>query len=184
MAMFDAFYKLYFWVFNIPYYSVIVTSNGEKLKTIIQKVTDGKNGADIAIIDRKLKKAWTKETIYKDGKKFIGVVNIHNAIALTEIPIIESEGDILIKETTTKKLKSKLIDFKKDGVPMRLAEKDYFPSTILFEKLDGHFVKQTIAKPPNAWEDKKWAIIGVAVCVVVIFYFVLSSGVLKGGGIA
>jgi hypothetical protein len=181
MAMFDAFNKFYFWVFNIPYYSIIVTSNGEKLKTIIQKVTDGKSGADIAIIDRKLKKAWTKETIYKDGKKFIGVVNIHNAIALTEIPVIELKGDILVKETTTKKLKSQLIDFTKDGTPMKLEEKDYFPSTILFEKLDGHFVKQTIAKPPNAWEEKKWAIIGVAICIVVIIYFVLSSGVLNRG---
>lgn len=179
MAFFDKFYRLYYWIFNIPYFSVIILNDNEKIKTVIQKVTEGKKGKSIAIIDRKLKKAWAKKEnrCYRDGKKFIMHVKLENAIPMIEDTQLLSTGDIIIKETNKKQLKNDIKEVL--GLPIKFIEQDYFSSRMLFDLLDAFFLQQALMKPPSTWEEKKWTIIGVAICIVIIIYLVLSSGVLN-----
>jgi hypothetical protein len=180
MSFFDNFYRFYWWIFNTPYYSVVIVQDMEKIKTIIQKLTDGKDGKDIAIIDRKLKRAYWKipELCFRDGKKFIMYCDINNAIPLVMDSKIETTTGLITKKVTIDRLKNSPIFNSKQGKPIQFNE-IAFPPTVLFQIIDGHFVKQVSSKPPSVWEEKKWTIIGVAVCIVVIVYFVLSSGVLS-----
>ena len=181
MAFFDKFYRLYYWIFNIPYFSIIILNDNERIKTIIQKVTEGKKGRDIAIIDRKLKRAWAKKEnrCYKDGKKFIMHAKLENAIPMIEDTQTISSGDIIVKEIKIKQLKNNIKETL--GLPIKFIEQDYFSSRMLFDLLDAFFLKQALSSPPSVWEEKKWAIIGVAICIVIIIYLVLSSGVLNRG---
>jgi hypothetical protein len=180
MAMFDSFYRFYWWIFNIPYYSVVIVQDMEKIKTIIQKVTDGKQGKDIAIVDRKLKRAWWKipELCFRDGKKFIMYCDLDNAIPLVEDIKVETSGGIIIKRVTITRLKNTPIFDIKKGKPKEFSEIT-FPPTSLFMLIDGHFVKQIGSKPPSVWEEKKWTIIGVALVIALIVYMLLASGIFQ-----
>jgi hypothetical protein len=186
MAMLDGITKIWYWVFNTPYYQVTVVKDMEKIKTIIQKVATTEKGKDIAIIDKSLKAAWwvMPEVCFRDGKKFIMFVDIENAIPLVEDIKVVTQGEIFIKEISISRLTKaalKLGDIEKSGKAKRFVE-IYFPPTLLFEKLDAHFVKETLKNPPSAWEEKKWAIIGVAVVCLIGLFLVLQSGVLNRMG--
>lgn len=181
MAFFDVFTRLYFWIFNIPYYNVIVINDGEKVKTIIQKVTDAEKGKDIAIIDRKAKKAWWKisDICFRDGKKFIMYVKLNNAIPLIADTETITTGKWLTKKVTISRLKNEPIFNVSQGKPVEFTEIPMPPSD-LFEIIDGFFVKQITAKPPSKWEEIRGMVLIIAIAVIIVAYFILSSGVMGG----
>jgi hypothetical protein len=178
--------EFYYWIFNIPYYKVMVVKDMEKIKELIQKVSTTEKGMDIAIVDRSLKMAWwaLPELCFRDGKKFLMTVDIDNAIPLVEDIKVITEGDMFIKEISISRLTKapiKVGDVEKSGKAKRFVE-IYFPPTLLFQKLNAHFVKETMSNPPTKWEEMKWAIIAGVVGVVIIFYMLLSSGTLSSIG--
>lgn len=185
---FNAITELYYWIFNIPYYKVLVVKDMEKIKYIVQKIANTKDGRDIAIIDTSLKCAWwtMPELCFRDGKKFLMTVDLENAVPLVEDIKIVTEGNLFIREISIKRLTKaalKLGEVEKSGKPKRFTE-IYFPPTLLFEKIKAHFVKETLKNPPSVWEEKKWVFIALIAGIVIIVYLVLQSGVLnRVGGI-
>lgn len=183
MSIYNNILEWYYWIFNTPYYRVTVVKDMEVIKSIIQKVTSTERGKDIAIIDPKLKMAWwtMPEVCFRSGKKFIMYVDIENAVPLVEDVKIITTGDIFIKEISIKRLTNATLtlgDVEKSGKAKRFVEV-YFPPTLLFAKLRGHFITETIAEPPSIWQEKKEAIIAAVIGLVIIAYFVLNSGVLN-----
>jgi hypothetical protein len=182
----SALNEIYYWVFNIPYYKVMVVKDMEKVKEIVQKVSSTDKGMDIAIIDRSLKMAWwaLPELCFRDGKKFLMTVDLENAVPLVEDIKVITEGDMFIKEISISRLTKapiKVGDIEKSGKAKRFVE-IYFPPTLLFQKLSGHFVKEVMANPPSKWEELKYAIITGIIGVVIIFYMLFSSGTLNSMG--
>lgn len=178
--------ELYYWILNIPYYKVMVVKDMEKVKWIVQKVATTEKGMDIAIIDRSLKMAWwtLPELCFRDGKKFLMTVDIDNAIPLVEDIKVITEGDMFIKEISITRLTKapiKVGDIEKSGKAKRFVE-IYFPPTLLFQKINAHFVKETMSNPPSKWEELKYAIIACVIGVVIIFYMLFSSGTLNNMG--
>lgn len=179
----SALNEIYFWVFNIPYYKVTVVKDMEKIKEIVQKVATTEKGKDIAIIDRSLKMAWWKlpELCFRDGKKFLMFVDIDNAIPLVEDIKVITEGNLFIKEMSIARLTKAQIrvgDIEKSGKAKRFVE-IYFPPTLLFQKINAHFVKETLSNPPSKWEELKYAIIAGFIALVAIVYLFLQSGALN-----
>ena len=175
--------EIYYWVFNIPYYKVMVVKDMEKIKELTQKVTSSEKGLDIAIIDKSSKMAWwiLPELCFRDGKKFLMTVDIDNAVPLVEDIKVVTEGDLFIKEISITRLTKAPIrvgDIEKSGKAKRFVE-IYFPPTLLFQKLNAHFVKETLSNPPSKWEELKYAIIAGVVGLVIIAWMVLSSGALN-----
>jgi hypothetical protein len=188
MSIYNQLIEWYYWIFNTPYYRVTVVKDMEVIKTLIQRVTDVKKGKDVAIIDPKLKMAWwiMPEVCFRSGKKFIMYVDIENAVPLVEDIKVITTGDIFIKEISIKRLTNAPItlgDVEKSGKAKRFVE-IYFPPALLFVKLRGHFITETMSDPPSLWDDKKEAIIAICIAMVIIAYMVLNSGVLNnmGGG--
>lgn len=178
--------ELYYWIFNIPYYKVMVVKDMEKIKEIVQKVATTEKGLDIAIIDRPLKMAWwtLPELCFRDGKKFLMTVDIDNAIPLVEDIKVITEGELFIKEISISRLTKAPIrvgDIEKSGKAKRFVE-IYFPPTLLFQKINAHFVKETLSNPPSKWEELKVAIIAGVIGVVIIFYMLFQSGTLSSMG--
>lgn len=185
--MADFLKEAYYWIFNIPYYKVLVVKDMEKIKYIIQKVATTEKGKDIAIIDRPLKMAWwtLPELCFRDGKKFLMTVDIENAIPLVEDIKVITEGTLFIKEISISRLTKapiKVGDVEKSGKAKKFVE-IYFPPTMLFQKLNAHFVKEVTAQQPSIWEEKKWIFIAAIVGVVVVIYLFLSSGTLSNIGV-
>jgi hypothetical protein len=182
----SALKELYYWVFNTPYYKVLVVKDMEKIKYIVQKVATTEKGEDIAIIDRPLKMAWwtLPELCFRDGKKFLMTVDIENAIPLVEDIKVITEGNMFIKEISIARLTKAPIrvgDIEKSGKAKKFVE-IYFPPTLLFQKINAHFVKETLSNPPSKWEELKVAIIAGVIGVVIIFYMLFQSGTLQSMG--
>jgi len=182
----SALTEVYYWIFNIPYYKVLVVKDMEKIKYIIQKVSTTEKGKDIAIIDRPLKMAWwtLPELCFRDGKKFLMTVDIDNAIPLVEDIKVITEGEMFIKEINISRLTKapiKVGDIEKSGKAKRFVE-IYFPPTLLFQKINAHFVKETLSNPPSKWEELKYAIIAGVIGIVIIFYMLIQSGALNQMG--
>jgi len=178
--------EAYYWIFNIPYYKVLIVKDMEKIKYITQKVATTEKGTDIAIIDRPLKMAWwtLPELCFRDGKKFLMTVDIDNAIPLVEDIKVITEGNLFIKEISISRLTKAPMPLGRPaptGKPKKFIE-IYFPPTLLFQKIEAHFIKETLKNQPSKWEELKWALIAAVVGVVAIAYLVLSSGVLNNVG--
>ena len=176
--------EIYYWIFNIPYYKVMVVRDMEKIKYIVQKVATSEKGMDIAIIDRQLKMAWwiMEELAFRDGKKFILTVDIENAIPLIEDIKVITSGNTFVKEVSITRLSKapiKIGEYEKSGKPKRFTEL-YFPPAVLFEKINAHFVKEVIKMQPSKWEELKTAIIAGVIGLIIIVYMVLQSGALTG----
>jgi hypothetical protein len=182
----SALHELYYWIFNIPYYKVMVVKDMEKIKEITQKVSSNQKGMDIAIIDKSSKMSWwiLPELCFRDGKKFLMTVDIDNAIPLVEDIKVITEGNLFIKEISITRLTKAPIrvgDVEKSGKAKRFVE-IYFPPTLLFQKINAHFVKETLSNPPSKWEELKVAIIAGVIGVVIIFYMLFQSGTLNSMG--
>jgi len=178
--------ETYYWIFNIPYYKVMVVKDMEKIKEIVQKVATTEKGKDIAIIDRPLKMAWwiVPELCFRDGKKFLMTCDIDNAVPLVEDTKIITEGNLFIKEVNIARLTQaplKVGDIEKSGKAKKFVE-IYFPPTLLFQKISAHFVKEAMSNPPSKWEELKVAIIAGFIALVIIAYMFMQSGALNSLG--
>lgn len=182
----SALTEFYYWIFNIPYYKVLIVKDMEKIKYITQKVSSSEKGLDIAIIDRPLKMAWwmLPELCFRDGKKFLMTVDIDNAVPLVEDIKVITEGTMFIKEISIARLTKapiKVGDIEKSGKAKKFVE-IYFPPTLLFQKINAHFVKETLSNPASKWEELKVAIIAGVIGIVIIFYMLFQSGTLNSMG--
>jgi hypothetical protein len=175
--------EMYYWLFNKPYFKVMIVKDMEKIKTIIQLVASTEKGKDVAIIDKSLKRAWwiMPEVCFRDGKKFLMTCDIDNAVPLVENIKIITTGNLFLKEITITRLRRAQVkqgDKQTTGKPIKFVGAE-FPPSLLFEKLGAFFVTQTVKPAPNAWEEKKWVFIGFAAALVIVVYLVLQSGVLQ-----
>lgn len=182
----SALTEFYYWIFNIPYYKVLIVKDMEKIKYITQKVASTEKGLDIAIIDRPLKMAWwmLPELCFRDGKKFLMTCDIDNAVPLVEDIKVITEGEMFIKEISISRLTKapiKVGDIEKSGKAKKFVE-IYFPPTLLFQKINAHFVKETLSNPPSKWEELKVALIAGVIGIVIIFYMLFQSGTLNSMG--
>ena len=145
--------ELWYYIWSTPYYDVTVINDMEVIKHIIQPVVSKENGFDIAIIDKKLKMAWWKidGICFRHGKKFLMTVDINNAIPLIEKKKVEESGDLVIKQMNMVQLIEN-VAFKTKNNTGQAKEfvKIEYPPTVLFQELEGHYVKKVIEPSPDS----------------------------------
>ena len=170
--------EMWFYIWNKPYYKVSVLEDMEIIKTIIQPVVSNEKGYDIAIIDKKLKMAWWKipSICFRDGKKFLMMVDINNAIPLVEEIKVKTSDGILVKEVTLKTLTEQIDSRTEHSGKGKKFIKIAYPPTILFQELEAHFVKESLKNPPSKWEEQKWIWITLIIAVAGVAIFYLTSG--------
>jgi len=176
----------YYYLSDKPYFSIIVLSNGRKVKRFIQLAASTAKGEDFFLISKSLKSAWWKpETPIIDGKKFLTFVDLNNAIPLkiesrlvyedTEY-LVKEKNILIISEDSEKQKKNR-----KDGKPLNMVEIT-FPPTLLFQKAEAHFVKEIQAVPPSKWEELKWVFIAGFIVLGFLGWQIISSGSLGAIG--
>jgi hypothetical protein len=170
--------EIWYYITNKPYFDVMVISNGRKVKRFIELASGQENGEDFFLICKPLKAAWFKpETPIINGLKFMTFVDLNNAIPL----IIKTD---YVYDTTPYYIKEKKIETTSldkdnvknaDGKPIEFAEIT-FPPSILFQKVEAHFIKLIMALPPNKWEELKWVFIAGFLVVGFIAWNIINSG--------
>ena len=178
-----ALLEFYYYLSDKPYFSVIVLSNGRKVKRFIQLAAGIEKGEDFFLISKSLKASWWKpETPIIDGKKFLTFVDLNNAIPLKiESKVVYTDSEYFIREKTILTISEdveKQKKNKKDGKPLNLTEIT-FPPSLLFQKVEAHFVKEIQAVPPSKWEELKWVFIAGFVVLGFLGWQVISSGALN-----
>lgn len=173
--------EAYYWLMNIPYYRIMIVKDMEVLKTIVQPILikDKKiKGTNEAYVDVKGKRSWFKmpEACFRDGKKFIGIVDIDNAIQMIEETKVKVEGNgIIIKEQTITRLKNSVIELKADTGKMKRFV-TAFPSTMLYEVLEGSFVTMALSNPK---EKTDWSmvvmVIGIGLIALIGYYLMFTK---------
>lgn len=175
----------YWWDFwLIPYYKVNVIKGNKIVKVFNQKIVNSVKGSNIALIDKSSKLCWwiTEDYIVHKAR-FIFNVDISNAVPLKLETNTKTTGDIIQKTTTIKKLtidkvKAKLEN--KTGIPKAIVE-IHFPSTLLYELIEAHFVVNTMAEPPSKWDELKWVFIVAIIAGAFLLWQLMASGVIGGG---
>jgi hypothetical protein len=176
------FIEMYYWIFNIAYYRIMVVKDMEVLKTLIQPVIASPklNGSDFAFIDKKGKKAWFKmpENCFRQGKRFIGMVDVDNAIQLIEDTKVKVEGDgLIIKEMTITTLKSSMIAVSDEKTGKMKKFVTAFPTQLLFEICSAHFVREALKNPK---EKQDWSLVVIILILAVVgligFYLMNRGG--------
>lgn len=172
------FIEVFYWVFNIPYYRMMIVKDMEVLKILIQPVMANKKikGSEFAFIDAKGKRAWFKmpEACFRDGKKFIGILDVDNAIQLVEETKFKVDGDgLIIKEMTITQLKNNTIEITDEKIGKMKKFVTAFPTSLLFEICSSHFVVSAL----HTQKDKTdWTLIIVLIAIllfgtIVYFFF-------------
>lgn len=172
--------EIYYYLTSKPYFDVTVLSNNRKVKRFVMLASGQATGEDFFLICKSLKSAWFKpQTPIISGLKFITYVDLNNAIPLIiDNKITYDTNTFYVKETkkiviSEDKEKQKLN--KKDGKPLELAAIT-FPPSILFQKVEAHFVKQILSEPPSKWEELKWVFIAGIIAVAFIGWNIINSG--------
>lgn len=174
------FTELLLKLMNKPYYKVTVVNDMEVIKTIIQPAIDKRKGYDIAIIDKKMHKAWWKidGICFRDKKKFLMTCDINNAIPLIEHKKVVTSGDLIIKEITMGQLVEQNADLRniESGRGKKFLKIEY-PPTVLFEELEGCFITDILAEPPNKLSEfKDVAIVFILVFGAIAAYYLFTHG--------
>lgn len=182
----DAFVEIYYYITGKPYFLVYVISNSRRIKKFIQLASSKQKGEDFFLINQSLKCSWWKpETPILDGLKFITFVDLNNAIPLKiEKEIVFTDGEWLVKEQekiTISEDKEKQKLNKKSGKSLNLIEIS-FPPTLLFQKVEAHFVKETLSTPPSKWEELKWVFIAGFIVLGFLGWQYISSRSIVGMG--
>lgn len=164
------FIEMYYWIMNIPYYRIMVVKDMEVLKTLIQPVMASKKikGSEFAFVDVKGKRAWFKmpEACFRDGKKFIGIVDVDNAIQMVEETKVKVEGSgLIIKEMTITTLKNSVLEISDEKLGKMKKFVTAFPTTLLYEICSAHFVREALANPK---EKTDWTLI-IIIVVLALF---------------
>jgi len=170
------FIEMWYWLMNIPYYRILVVKDMEVLKTLIQPVAGSKKikGSDVAFVDVKGKRAWLKmpESCFRDGKKFIGIVDVDNAIQMVEdTKVIVKDNGIIVKEMTITQLKSNLIELSDEKRGKMKKFITAFPTSLFFEMVSSHFVTMALVNPKEK-KDYSWVLyVAGALLVGGVIYF-------------
>ena len=172
-----------YYVMNKPYFEVYVISNGRKVKRFVQLASSKVKGEDFFLISKELKCAWWKpDTPIIDGLKFKTFVDLNNAVPLKiEEEYSYTDSTFVIKEEKTIKVSEDMEKQKKNlksGKPVTFTEIS-FPPTLLFQKVEAHFVKQIMSTPPSKWEELKWVFI-VGLLVLGFIIWNISVNGIKG----
>ena len=168
-----------------PYFVTYVLKNGRKIQRFIQGAASKEKGTDVFLISKSLECAWFKpDKPVIDGLKFLCFVDINNAIPLsfeteTEIETtdntIKEKRVLIIKENLEKqKSNKKEKGIENTGRPEQLSEIP-FPPNVLFQKVDGFFIKQILTAPENKNQWLMWVLI-VAILVFGFIFFTATSG--------
>lgn len=173
------FIEVYYYITNKPYFFVCVLSNGRVIKKFVQLAAGTGKGEDIALINKSLKAAWWKpDHVIIDKLKFLVYADINNAIPLliTKETIIETH-EYLNKQITVGKIQVDKLKLNKEttGETLKIAEIS-FPPTLLYQKIEAHFVKEIQAVPPSKWEELKWVFIAGFIVLGFIAWNVINSG--------
>jgi len=170
--------EMWYYIFNTPYYKVSVLEDMEVIKTIIQPVISKERGYDIAIVDKKLKKAWWKipAICFRDGKKFLMLADIKNAVPLVEEVKVNTSDGLFVKEVTLTTLTEEIDSRENHTGTGKKFVKIAYPPTMLFQELEAHFVRESIKNPPSKWEEQKWIWITLIIGVVIVVVMYLTSG--------
>ena len=179
----DVIMELIYYVTNKPYFKVFVISNGRRVKKFIQLADSKQKGEDFFLISKSLKCSWWKPSYpVIDGQKFLTFVDLNNAIPLKFEQVIEYEDtEYFVKETKKINISEdveKQFKNKKNGKPLELVEIS-FPPTLLFQKVEAHFVKEILSLPPDKWEQLKWVFIAGIIVVGFVAWQLMSSGTLQ-----
>jgi len=182
----DAITEIYYYLTNKPYFMVYVISNSRRVKKFIQLASSKQKGEDFFLINQSLKCSWWKpETPILDGLKFVTFVDLNNAIPLRiEKEIVYTDNEWLIKEqkkiTILEDIEKQKVN-KKSGKSLNLIEIS-FPPTLLFQKVEAHFVKETLSTPPSKWEELKWVFIVAFIVLGFLGWQFINSRGISGMG--
>jgi hypothetical protein len=182
----DAITEIYYYLTNKPYFMVYVISNSRRVKKFIQLASSKQKGEDFFLINQSLKCSWWKpETPILDGLKFVTFVDLNNAIPLRiEKEIVYTDDEWLIKEqkkiTISEDIEKQKVN-KKSGKSLNLIEIS-FPPTLLFQKVEAHFVKETLSTPPSKWEELKWVFIVAFIVLGFLGWQLINSRSIVGMG--
>jgi hypothetical protein len=176
--------EIQYWLLSKPYFFVNVISNGRIIKKFIQPATSDEQGFESFLINKSLKAAWFKpEKPFIDKLKFVTFVKIDNAIPLIikkEVVYNEKNKFVnreivldIIKEDEDKAKRKKVL--KDMGLEIEFVEIS-FPPTLLLQKIEAHFVKETLSQPTTNLEALKWVfIVGLIVAGFLIWTYVSKS---------
>ena len=178
--------ELVYFIQNKPYFKVIVTSKGRRIKKFIQLAAGTKKGESFFLICKSLKAAWFKpEIVIIDGLKFLTFVDINNAIPLkfdseykntdTEYYIKEQKIEIISEDLEKQNENIKKKGKPNSGKPIRLIEISY-PPQILHQQVEAHFIDKVLSLPPSKWEELKWVFIVAILGLVFIGWNIINSG--------
>jgi hypothetical protein len=126
--------------------------------------------------------------LFIDGKKFVCVLDVEEAIPLYEdVTTSTIEDGIFIKKTTVTKLKEDKNEQKKvggkvkqkTGMPIKLKEIGIIPS-MLFEMLQGNAVIQVNSKPPSKYEALAPVFIVLVIVLGVVLWTLITSKSITG----
>ena len=182
----NAITEIYYYLTNKPYFMVYVISNSRRVKKFIQLASSKQKGEDFFLINQSLKCSWWKpETPILDGLKFVTFVDLNNAIPLRiEKEIVYTDDEWLIKEqkkiTISEDIEKQKVN-KKSGKSLNLIEIS-FPPTLLFQKVEAHFVKETLSTPPSKWEELKWVFIVAFIVLGFLGWQFINSRGISGMG--
>lgn len=173
--------EMLYYIMNKPYFDVTVLSNNRKIKKFVVLASGEKAGQDFFLICKPLKMAWFKPiTPIIDGLKFKTFVDINNAIPL----VIEESIEYETHQFWIKEIKKSMVDIDKskmeksnaNGEPINLSLIP-FPPTVLYQKVEGHFVKLIMSAPASKWEELKWVLIAAIGAAAFIIWNLLNSGI-------
>lgn len=177
------FKEIYYYITSKPYFVVTVLSNKRKVKRFVELASGQNNGEDFFLICKSLKAAWFKpEFPIIDGLKFITYVDLNNAIPLiihdkmeydTNEYYITEKKFVLISED---KEKRKVTN--SDGKPIEFTQIT-FPPTVLFQKIEAHFIKQIMSIPPGKFDSLQIVFIIGILALAFIAWTVVTSGGIK-----
>ena len=176
---FDIISAIYWDFLLIPYYKVYETKDNKIVKVFNQKVVNSMNGSNIALIDKSNKLAWWVTNDYIIHKaRIMFVVDINNAVPLKYEITKEISGNIITKERTTTKIKIDKSKMTKEtnGIPKKIVEISY-PTTLLYQLLEGHFIDKAMSEPPSKWEELKWVLIVGIIAGAFLLWQLMGSGI-------
>lgn len=179
----DFFLALWWDFWQTPYFKVFETKGNKVVKVFNRRVVNSSKGSNISLVDKPNKLAWwITEDYFVHKSRIIFYCDIDNAIPLhvEETKIIT--GNLIIKEKTKRIMKidtQKQKENKKDGMPTKKVEIN-FPSFLLYELIEAHFVVETMAQPKSKWEELKWVfIVGIIAAAFLLWQLIQS----RGGGL-
>lgn len=174
-------HEILWFIFNKPYFSVLVLSNGRKVKRFVQLAAGQKKGEEIFLICKSLKMAWHKpEFPIIEGGKFLAFVDLKNAIPLVITTETIFDSSRLFTKQKRKYIISEDIEKQKlslkNGNALDIIEIP-FPPTVLFQEKEAYFLNQILSNPPSKYEHIAIIFVALIIVVGIVMIFLINSGI-------